>query len=196
MEEQDRAYAEASAKDLERVRQKRAEEQRAQEDEEKRQEEERMQRERGMQRKQWKRWIRAKHAGGRLDNTSASSAAPFTVIAAALPNGKRIEERFATNARVEDLYMWVAAHAGHEHGQPEDDKDGSEDPPQDYKHDYQFCLFFGYPRRRLAAEEAIGSALKIADVEGLFPRANLIVEGTLGSDDEGGASSSDGSDGE
>ncbi|CAO1636746.1 unnamed protein product [Jaminaea pallidilutea] len=198
MEEQDRAYAEASAKDLERVRQKRAEEQRAQEDEQKRQEEERMQKERGMQRKQWKRWIRAKHAGGRLDNTSATSAtsaAPFTVIAAALPNGKRIEGRFATSARVEDLYMWVAAHAGHEHGGDGDD-DASEDAPQDYEHDYQFCLFFGYPRRRLAAEEAIGSALKIADVEGLFPRANLIVEGTLGSDDEGGASSSDGSDGE
>ncbi|CAO1615031.1 unnamed protein product [Parajaminaea phylloscopi] len=197
MEEQDKAYQEASQRDAERVSQKRAELQRQRDEESARRQMERLQQQEAQKKLAWKRWVRS-HV---LPTTEGQPGSEGAHISAVLPNGRRIARTFHAKAPAEHLYMWIEAstldseHGGGEDEDEDEDKDDvSGAKPEDYTHEYCFDIFFGYPRQRLGPDDVVGGKLRLCDIANLCPRANIIVEGVLDAGTCDSDSSSDESD--
>lgn len=172
MAEQDRAFEEASKKDAERVAKKREEAKQAEAAREAQRELERKGEELLHRKAAWRRW--AKH---RLLSPIEPNAGPGTTsIVAVLPDGRRLARIFPTEAPLEHIYAWIESSSVPELDDGEDISAIAH--PEDYKHSYEFALFLGYPRRRVGVEE-VEKGVKICEVEGLCPRANIIVEGKI-----------------
>lgn len=171
MEEQDRAYEEASRRDAERVAQKRAKAAESLRQEQIRRDQERQAAEQLEKKETWKRWVRLQILGEEEPSEDANS----TDISVVLPDGRRLRRRFERTTPVEHIYMWIESSST----ASEVAADKNIRKPVDYDHTYNFSLFFGYPRRRLSPEEAVGKDVMLCDLDGLCPRANIIVEGVL-----------------
>lgn len=172
MAEQDRAFEEASKKDAERVARKREEAKQAEAAREAQRELERKGEELLHRKAAWRRW--AKHC--LLSPVEPIAGSGTTSIVAVLPDGRRLARVFSTESPLEHIYAWIESSSVPELDDGEDVSTIAQ--PEDYKHSYEFALFLGYPRRRVGVEE-VKKGAKICEVEGLCPRANIIVEGKV-----------------
>ncbi|PWN48786.1 hypothetical protein IE53DRAFT_333126 [Violaceomyces palustris] len=170
--EQDRAYLEASRRDAERVAKKREEERRLREEEleRQRQREEKDALER--KRLEWRMWAKAALVPAEPD----ASEDKVVRLSFRLPNGRNVARFFRATDTLQGVYAFVET--------------ASIDPgaaltnprrPTGYEHEYNFSLVLGYPRRRLGPEGLKGGAQgeEIGSIDGLYPSANLIVEGKV-----------------
>lgn len=175
MAEQDRAYQELLSKDAEKIERKRSETRARQAAEEQRRREEQEREAQLMRRVLWQRW--AKHH--LVPANGVAPGAGATTINVVLPDGRRLFRVFSIESSIEHVYAWIESAASSD---VSPDEVASISYPEGYTHVYEFALFHGYPRVKLGPE-AITQGLLIKDVAGLSPRANIIVEGKVGSAD-------------
>lgn len=189
MAEQDRAFEEVSRRDAERVAAKRREEERLRELEQEKLAQQQQRLAENDRKWAWLKW--AKVALVRGDD--AAEKTPQTTLNAVLPTGQRISKSFGTNEPLEHVFAWIeTSGVVLDDGDDDTQSEVTSDPPSGYTHTYGFCVFHGYPRQKLSHGEEYPSDAKIADVSGLSPRANLIVEGVLACNSVGGDGGADG----
>lgn len=161
--EQDRAYAESSRRDQERILQRRAEEQqRASEA----QSAAAVEADRARQQQrvaEWRRWAQA-HLVPREPVANRGTAIR---VAIKLPDGRNLQRHFRPSDTLEQLYAYVDTI----------DAQVDEPPvcaPPDYQHSFPFSLVQTYPRRVLPTQDSL--AMPLEELDGFGPSANLIVE--------------------
>ena len=172
-EDQDRAYAEAGKRDLERVRAKEAEIKASRDAEEGKKNKELARLREGRNREAWRK------------NTAASfgaEAADGTRIVIRLPDGKRLMRRFGANEQAKRMWHFVECEA---HGFPIPSSSSRTKPPSTstmdpgYQPHLSFSLATTFPRRKLQLQDVDGKTIVQLVDEGLLDKqaANLIVEG-------------------
>lgn len=159
--DQDRAYAEAGRKDVERIRAKeasmRAEKEAALQKE--RAEKEKMSLEETQ--RAWRRW-----AKGHLVPAEGEGSR----LSVKLPDGRRLQGKFGKDVRMEQIYAWIDTQA-HE---PDLQSGGAR--PDGYEHVYGFTVVCMFPKKGLPFGEVQEMSLESA---GLVPSASLLVEGMV-----------------
>lgn len=164
--EQDRAYAEASRLDMERVKQRRAERADLERAERDRAEEAARHSAAAAKADAWRSWAR-KH----LVPPEPAPAENDIRVAIHLPDGRNLLRRFAPDTRVEQLYAFIDTVDAHDDVDPR--------PPADYLHQYAYQLVLTYPRQVL---DTHALSKRLADIDGLGRSAKIVVEGSWNGD--------------
>lgn len=161
--EQDRAYAESSRRDQERILQIRAEEQRRTTEAHAAAE---MEAHRAQQQQQvaaWRMWAHA-HL---VPREPMGQGGTVIRVSIKLPDGRNLQRNFRPSDTLEQLYAYVDTI----------DAQVDEPPvcaPEGYQHAFPFSLVQTYPRRVLPHKDTLSMPLE--QLDGFGPRANLIVE--------------------
>ncbi|WFD20149.1 UBX domain-containing protein 10 [Malassezia caprae] len=161
--EQDRAYAESSRRDQERILQRRAEEQQRVSEAHSAAISEAQRANQQRRVAEWRMWAQA-HLVPREPVANRGTAIRVSIK---LPDGRNLQRHFSPTNSLEQLYAYVDTI----------DSQVDEPPvcaPQDYQHSFPFALVQTYPRRVLPNQESLDMPLE--NLEGFGPSANLIVE--------------------
>ncbi|WAQ90929.1 hypothetical protein PtA15_13A329 [Puccinia triticina] len=185
-EQQDRAYAEAGRLDRERVMRKKAEmeaERKRVEELQQRQlarEKARQERlEEAEQKRRWRYWARREKMPSEPPSTGGGVTIGFR-----LGDGRRVVRKFAPDAPLEALYLFVELESASAAIQEEDSSAPLARPSPDYRHSYSFKLSTAMPRRILPLPDPSPDncsdhhQISIAKFGGL-DGANVNVEGNL-----------------
>ncbi|WFC96158.1 UBX domain-containing protein 10 [Malassezia brasiliensis] len=158
--EQDRAYAEASARDQDRVLARRAEAAQRAEAERARVAAAVAQAAQAAQQAQWRRWARTA-----LVPAEPPAGAEAVRLSVHLPSGRNLQRRFASDAPLEAVYAYVDT--------ADSEGDAAPAPPDGYVHTYAFQLVQTYPRHTL---DTAHLATPLKALPHLGKSANLVVE--------------------
>ena len=185
MQDQDRAYAEAGKRDLERVRAKEAELKVARDAEERRKTELSAKLREGQNREAWRKTIAANF--GREPNEG-------TRFVIRLPDGKRLVRRFASHELVQMVWYLVDCEANGVSIPSSPSPSASSlsvSPDPGYQPHLSFSLATTFPRRVLQLEKVASKTVGQLIDEGVLDKqaANLIVEGLPASAAAGGGNS-------
>ncbi|KAI0838054.1 hypothetical protein F5Y06DRAFT_269690 [Hypoxylon sp. FL0890] len=165
--EQDSAYERSLARDRERARQRREAEAAAALAEKKAREEAEAAELRARQREQWRRW-RATTIAPEPDAASKD----VVRLALKMPDDSagRIVRKFASSTTVEELYAFVECYDLLSNSEEDIDEKSDREPPEGYKHEYQFRIVSPMPRVVYEPDEK-------ATLSGTIGRSgNLIIE--------------------
>ncbi|CAG8695905.1 thioredoxin-like protein [Gigaspora rosea] len=171
-EQQDSAYLASLQADQEKERKARelAEAKKLASERAKREEEERMLL--LANKEKWRRW-----ALTQLPNEPNQNETNVTSLSFRLLNGERVVRRFRADDTVEMIYIFVDTY----HMRKETSSSSTvHQPPEDYVHTFDFLLVSPFPR----TVHHVDKLKTIKNVSGLWPSANLIVEGLTSDDDE------------
>ncbi|CAG8445113.1 2055_t:CDS:2 [Scutellospora calospora] len=119
----------------------------------------------------WRRW-----ALTQLPNEPHQNETDVTKLSFRLLNGERVVRRFRADDTVEMVYIFVDTY----HIRNETSSSSTILPPKDYVHTFDFLLVSPFPRTVHHADKF----KTIKNESGLWPSANLIVEGLSTEDDE------------
>ncbi|WFC99641.1 UBX domain-containing protein 10 [Malassezia yamatoensis] len=161
--DQDRAYAEASRRDQDRVLARRAEETQIAEAQRAKLAQEAQRKSLQEKQSQWRQW--ARH---HLVPAEPSQGTDSIRISVHLPNGQNLQRKFAPSHPLEAVYAFVETA-----NCPEED---CNDPPAEYKHTYAFHLVQTYPRQVLSPTDL---SQPLQSFSCIGKSANLVVEGPL-----------------
>lgn len=162
--DQDRAYAEASARDQDRVLARRAEAAQRAEAERAREAAAAAEAARAAQQAHWRRWARTA-----LVPAEPPAGAEAVRLSVHLPSGRNLQRRFASDAPLEAVYAYVDT--------ADAEGDAAPAPPDGYVHTYAFLLVQTYPRHTLDVSQLATPLKALPD---LGRSANLVVETTAG----------------
>ncbi|KAI3617425.1 hypothetical protein CBS9595_003334 [Malassezia furfur] len=162
--DQDRAYAEASARDQDRVLARRAEAAQRAEAERVREAAAAAQAAQAAQQAHWRRWARTA-----LVPAEPPAGAEAVRLSVHLPSGRNLQRRFASDAPLEAVYAYVDT--------ADSEGDAAPAPPDGYVHTYAFQLVQTYPRHTL---DIAHLATPLKALPHLGKSANLVVETTAG----------------
>ena len=169
-EEQDRAYAEAGKRDMERVRAKEAELKAKRDAEAEAKRAELAKAREGQNRDAWR-----KQAAANFGDEPASGGLRF---AFRLPDGRRLMRRFGEEELASRLWTYVECEA---HGCPVDSPAAVaiQRPDPGYEPELAFSLASTFPRRTYRLQEVGGDSLETLVAQGLLDKqgASLVVEG-------------------
>lgn len=173
-DEQDRAYAEAGKRDLDRVRAKEAELRQKTEQEDRKRAELAAKEQEKRNRDMWRRLTAAGFGPEPSDREPGS-----VKLVIRLPDGKRLVRRFGSNEAAARLWHLVECEA---HGYPVTSPKSASaavDLPSSYKPDLSFTLASTFPRRILTVANADGKTIGDLIDDGVLDKqvASLIVEG-------------------
>lgn len=169
--QQDSAYLASLKADQEKERKARelAEAQRLAEERAKKEEEARQLL--AINRENWRRW-----ALTQLSDEPHPSETEVAKLSFRLANGERVVRKFRASDTVETIYIFVDTY----HLRNEASSSTISKPPSDYTHTFDFLLVSPYPR----IVHHVDKFKEIKSERGLWPSANLIVEGLSSDDDE------------
>lgn len=159
--DQDRAYAEAGRKDVERIRAKEASMRAEKEEAARKEKEEKEKLSLEEQKRAWRKWAKAHLVPVEGEGSRLSVK---------LPDGRRLQGKFGKDVRMEQIYAWIDTQAY----EPDLDNGGAR--PAGYEHAYGFTVVCMFPKRGLPFGEAKDMSLESA---GLVPSASLLVEGMI-----------------
>jgi len=161
--EQDRAYAESSRRDHERILQRRAEEQQRASEAHSAAIFEAQRTQQQQLIAEWRMWAQA-HLVPKEPVANRGTAIRVSIK---FPDGRNLQRHFRPTDTLEQLYAYVDTI----------DSQVDEPPvcaPQDYQHSFPFTLVQTYPHHVLPNQGSFGVPLE--NLEGFGPSANLIVE--------------------
>ena len=181
--EQDRAYAEAGKRDVERIRAKQAEL-----DAEKSAKERKLRELQESETKATNAALWRIYAQRHLVPAEPTSTAGKTCrLSVKLPDGRRLVRKFAADVTVEQIYTWVDCEAFSFKAPSASSSPSStattSSPPVGYQHRFEFELATLFPKRTLPFDECKG---RTASEAKLVPDASLVVEGMKMTSVDGG----------
>ncbi|CAB4423611.1 unnamed protein product [Rhizophagus irregularis] len=124
-----------------------------------------------LNRENWRRW-----AITQLPDEPHPNETEVAKLSFKLANGERVVRKFRATDTVETAYIFVDTY----HLKNEASSSTVSEPPSNYKHTFDFLLVSPYPR----IVHHVDKFKEIKSERGLWPSANLIVEGLTSDDDD------------
>ncbi|RIA89016.1 thioredoxin-like protein [Glomus cerebriforme] len=124
-----------------------------------------------LNREKWRRWALTQLPDEPHPNETEVAKLSFKLV-----NGERVVRKFRATDTVETAYIFVDTY----HLQNGASSSTVSEPPSNYTHTFDFLLVSPYPR----IVHHVDKFKEIKSEQGLWPSANLIVEGLTSDDDE------------